>query len=97
MLGTLNGALEARGINLEPHALTAAVEGTLEMQDGIATLTRIDVHYTISAQAEQRETIDRALARHADKCPTAHAFKGKIDVAWTARITDEGPGGAVGG
>jgi hypothetical protein len=32
-----------------------------------------------------------------EKCPTAQSFKGKIDVTWTAQISEEGAAGAVGG
>ncbi len=96
MLGTLNGALEARKINLEPHAISATVHGVNELRDGIVTLTAVQVHYTLSIPAGTRETVDRALSRHLDKCPTAQSFKGAIDVTWTAQISEEGPVGAVG-
>jgi organic hydroperoxide reductase OsmC/OhrA len=96
MLGTLNGALEARGIRLEPHQLSAAVEGVNEIIDGIVTLTSVTVNYTLSIPPDIRETVDRALSRHAEKCPTARSLKGAVDVKWTAEIFEEGPAGATG-
>lgn len=88
MLGTLSGALEVRGIRLEPEAIRASVTGTNEVVDGIITLTRIDVHYELRIPAGTREVVDRALSRHRDKCPTAQSLKGAVLVEWTAQITE---------
>jgi uncharacterized OsmC-like protein len=96
MLGTLDASLAARKVFLEPHQISAAVEGVNELRDGIVTLTEIRVHYTLSIPEGTRETVDRALSRHADKCPTAQSFKGAVAVTWTAEIFEEGPAGAVG-
>ncbi|HEU5210246.1 MAG TPA: OsmC family protein [Longimicrobiales bacterium] len=90
MLGTLNGALEARGIQLEPDAIVADAEGHLELVDGMITLTRIHVQYRLRIPAGSRDKVDRALSRHRDRCPTAHSLKGAIDVEWSAEI-DEVP------
>lgn len=89
MLGTLAGALEARGISLEVDAVQAAVEGVNEIVDGIITLTRIDIRYTLRIPAGSRETVERALSRHREKCPTAMSLKGAVAVEWTADITEE--------
>ena len=89
MLGTLNGALEARGIVLLPDALKADVAGTNELQEGIVKLTGIHVHYTMRVPAQSREAVDRALGRHAEKCPTARSLQGAVAVTWTADITEE--------
>lgn len=89
MLGTLNGALEVRGIKLEPDAIRATVAGTNELVDGIVTLTRIDVHYTLRIPAGSRETVDRALSRHREKCPTAMSLKAAVQVEWKADIIEE--------
>ncbi len=88
MLGTLNGALAARGIDLAPEAIGATVEGTNEIVDGMVTLTAIHVHYTLRIPAGSREAVDRALARHRDKCPTAHSLKGAVRVEWSADIDE---------
>jgi len=92
MLGTLNGALEARGIRLEPDAIVADAEGRLEDVDGMITLTRIDVHYRLRIPAGTREKVDRALSRHRDRCPTAHSLKGAVDVQWSADIEEDAAG-----
>lgn len=90
MLGTLNGALEARKVVLKPHQLSATVEGVNEILDGIVTLTRVNVHYTLSIPDGTRDVVDRALSKHAEKCPTARSLRGAVDVQWTARIHEEG-------
>jgi uncharacterized OsmC-like protein len=87
MLGTLNGALEARGIQLEPDAIRASVTGTNEVREGVITLTRIDVHYELRIPPGTREAVDRALSRHRDRCPTARSLAGAVEVAWTAEVT----------
>ncbi len=91
MLGTLNGALEARGVQLPGDAIRAHAEGYNELRDGIVTLTRIDVAYRLRIPAGAREKVERALARHQEKCPTAQSLKGAVEVAWTAEIEEAQP------
>jgi organic hydroperoxide reductase OsmC/OhrA len=88
MLGTLNGALAARGIQLEADDITASVAGVNELRDGTVTLTRVDVSYSLRIPAGSRETVDRALARHRDRCPTARSLAGAVIVEWSARIVE---------
>jgi organic hydroperoxide reductase OsmC/OhrA len=88
MLGTLNGALAARGIQLEPDDITASVAGVNEVRDGTIVLTRVDVSYSLRIPAGSREIVDRALARHRDKCPTARSLVGAVAVDWSARIEE---------
>ena len=84
MLGTLNGGLEARGIKLGPDEIAADATGFMEVRDGLPVLTRIHVHYRLSVPEEAREKAERALSKHADKCPTAASFKGAIEVTFDA-------------
>lgn len=88
MLGTLNGALEARGIRLAPEDIAADVEGINRLEDGMPLLKEIIVHYHLRIPSEARETVDRTLARHASKCPTARSLAGAIEVSWTADIEE---------
>jgi organic hydroperoxide reductase OsmC/OhrA len=91
MLGTLNGALEVRGITLPPDAITARVEGVNEVRERIPVLTQITVHYALRIPAGTRATVDRALATHQDKCPTAQSLKAAVDIRWTADVTEQPP------
>jgi organic hydroperoxide reductase OsmC/OhrA len=89
MLGTLNGGLEARGVKLENDRLTADVEAINELKDGNIVLTQIIVHYQLRIPPGTRETVERLLSKHQDKCPTAQSLKAAIDVKWTADIIED--------
>ena len=88
MLGTLNAALEVRQVRLEGDALQTRVEGVNEVRDGLPVLTAIRVHYRLRIPAAARESVDRALARHLEKCPTANSLKCAVEVSWTAEIEE---------
>ena len=90
MLGTLNGALEVREVRLEAADITADVEGSNQIRDGVPVLTEIVVRYRLRIPAGSRETVERALERHQSKCPTAQSIKNAIDVRWTAEIEEKG-------
>jgi uncharacterized OsmC-like protein len=32
--------------------------------------------------------VDRALAKHQEKCPTAATLKGAVELSWTAEVTE---------
>ena len=76
-----------REIRLAPDAIIAEAKGINEVVDRIPVLTRIEVHYTLKIGDADPETVDRALSRHVDKCPTAQSLKGAVEVTWTADIT----------
>lgn len=88
MLGTLNGALEVREVRLDPDAMRAEAEGINEVVDGIPTLREIRVRYALRVPREARERVDRALARHQEKCPTARSLVGAVAVSWSAEIEE---------
>ena len=76
-------------MKLPSDHLRASVEGFNEMEDGIPVLTRIHLHYRMLIPDGARKKVDRALARHVDKCPTAQSLKGAIQVTWTADIDEQ--------
>ena len=87
MLGTLNGALEVRGIKLEPDAIRARAEGINEMIDKIPTLTKIHVHYELRLPPDApADKVERALETHVSKCPTAKSLAGAVEVTWSVDI-----------
>ncbi len=88
MLGTLNGALEARGVFLSNDDITAEVEGINEIRDRVPVLTRILVRYTLRIPAGSREVVERALERHGSKCPTAASLAGAVTVEWEADLSE---------
>ena len=67
--------------------IRCSAEGTNEVVDRIIVLTRIHVHYTIRLpEGADRETVDRALASHVGKCPTAVSIKDSVAIDWTADV-----------
>jgi organic hydroperoxide reductase OsmC/OhrA len=89
MLGTLNGALEVRGVKLPADAIAADVRGINEMRDRLPVLTAVEVHYRLRIPPGTRDVVDRALASHQSKCPTAQSLAGAVAVSWTADIREE--------
>ncbi len=90
MLGTLNGALEVRGLKLPAAAIAATAEGVNEVVDGIIRLTEIRIAYRLRIPAANRELVDRALAKHQEKCPTAVSLSASVRISWTADIEETG-------
>ncbi len=89
MLGTLNGALEVRGIPMAPDAIHATAEGVNETIDRTVRLTRIHVHYTLRLPSgADRAKVDRALETHASRCPMARTLEGAVEVTWSADVTE---------
>ena len=79
-----------RGIKVADGDLNCTVEGTNEVVDRIIVLTRIDVHYTLRLPAgADRGVVDRALASHVSKCPTARSLDGAVEIGWPAEITED--------
>ncbi|MEE9579303.1 MAG: hypothetical protein V3W24_06965 [Gemmatimonadota bacterium] len=89
MLGTLNGALEAREVRLDPGAMMATVTGFNEIVDRLPVLTRIEIEYRLRIPDGTRDVVDWALELHQSKCPTAATLRGAVDVTWTAEIEEE--------
>lgn len=88
MLGTLNGALEVRQVSLPPEDIVAEVEAINELVEKIPTLTEVRIRYRLRIPAGTREVVDRALASHQSKCPTARSLEGAVRVSWEAQITE---------
>ncbi len=70
-------------------AIRVKAEGVNEVVDRMVVLTRIHAHYTIRVpEGAPRDKVDRALATHVAKCPTAQSLKGAVDVTWSADVTE---------
>jgi organic hydroperoxide reductase OsmC/OhrA len=91
MLGTLNGALEARQVKLPAEAMGCEAEGVNEIRDGLPVLTEIRLRYRLRIPAGTREVVQRALERHQSRCPTAASLTGAVAVSWTADIEESAP------
>ena len=88
MLGTLKAALDVRQVKLDPGSISAEVEGSHELREGLPVLTQVHVHYRLEIPAGTREAVDRALAKHQARCPTAETLKGAVAVRWTVDIVE---------
>ena len=88
MLGTLNGALEVRGIRLGPEAIRAEAEGINEIIDGLPVLEEIRIRYRLRIPQGSREKVERALERHQSKCPTAASLRGSVEISWQADLEE---------
>jgi organic hydroperoxide reductase OsmC/OhrA len=89
MYGTLIAALEVRQVKLAHDRTSCEVEGTNEVVDGLPVLREIHVRYRLRVPAETRERVDRALATHQAKCPTAASLKDAVQIRWSAEIEHE--------
>jgi uncharacterized OsmC-like protein len=88
MLGTLNGALEVRGIKLAPADIAATATGTNEVVDGIVRLTAIHIAYRLRIPPGTRDTVERTLSRHQEKCPTAASLAAAVRISWSAEVEE---------
>lgn len=78
-----------RGIPTASDAISAEAEGVNEVVDRVVVLTRIDVRYKLRVPpGAPREKIDRALASHVAKCPTARSLEGAVKIGWSAEIVE---------
>ena len=73
-----------RGIAVPNGDISCTAEGTNEVVDRIIVLTKIHVHYSIRLpEGADQEKVDRALASHVDKCPTAQSIKDSVEFTWS--------------
>jgi uncharacterized OsmC-like protein len=68
--------------------LVGQVTGEIEKDGSVLVVKRIHVEYRLRGVAEdQRETVDRVLGFHADKCPVARSISPQIAI--TTSVTYE--------
>ena len=92
MFGTLVAALEVRQVKLGDGDAVCEAEGVNEMVEGMPLLREVRLRYRLRVPAGTREAVDRALAKHQDKCPTANTLKGAVAVSWAAEIEERSAG-----
>ena len=72
---------------MDNDAIRVEAEGVNEVVDRMVVLTKIHAHYTIRLpEGAPREKVDRALATHVAKCPTARSLEGAVKVTWSADV-----------
>lgn len=90
MTATLEGALEAREVRLEPDDLRVEVRGINEMRGKVPVLSEIRIHYRMRIRPGDRETVEKVLDRHQEFCPSARSLRGAVEVSWTADLEEKG-------
>jgi organic hydroperoxide reductase OsmC/OhrA len=81
LIGTLGGALRARGIDATGDRLTADATGEVVVDpDGVLRLRKIVIVYHLKADESQRAAAERAHAHHARHCPNARSVEGAIEI-----------------
>jgi uncharacterized OsmC-like protein len=81
LIGTLGGALKARGIASDGDRLTADAVGEVVVDpDKVLRLRRINIVYHLKADESQREAAERAHAHHAKYCPNARSVEKAIEI-----------------
>ncbi len=63
-----------------PDDLVGEVTGEIEKDGSVLVLRRVHVKYKLKLPEDKRETAERVLEMHADKCPVARSIKGAIEV-----------------
>jgi uncharacterized OsmC-like protein len=87
LIGTLGGALKARGIASDGDRLTADAQGEVVVDpDRVLRLRRIRVAYQLRASEDQRAAAERAHAHHARHCPNARSVAEAIDIITTLEL-----------
>ena len=61
--------------------LSSEVRGEIEKDGNVLVIKRIHVTYHLKLKPDQRETAQRVLGFHADKCPVARTIQGCVDIS----------------
>ena len=81
----------ASGVDLRRDG-AAALEWAasyLERVDGLPVLAEVRIRYRLRIPKGTREAVDRALARHQERFPTAASLKSAVTVSWNAEIEED--------
>jgi len=86
MVGTFGGALEARQIDASNGKLTADVTGEVETEEGVLVIRRIHVAMRLVALEASRETVERAHAVYAMRCPLYRTLHEAIQLTSSCEV-----------
>jgi uncharacterized OsmC-like protein len=81
LMGTLNGALQARQIPTGDGRLTGEAIGDVEVEDGVLVIRRIRMIVHLHAEEAHRAAAERAIAVYADKCPVYRSLYKAIAIS----------------
>lgn len=66
------------------------MQGINEVRDRVPVLTAVHMRYHLEVPPGSREVVERALSRHAGRCPTAMTLRGAVAVTWEAEVLEGG-------
>ena len=69
------------------EGLTADTVGEVETEGKVLVVKRIKQTFHLTADEDDRETIERVLGVYADSCPVARSIKGSIEVSSELDLT----------
>ncbi len=67
--------------------LSADTVGEVEVENKVLVIKRIRQTFRLSADEEDRETVERVLGVYADSCPVARSVKGSIEISSELEFT----------
>jgi len=83
MLGTFEGALEARHIDASNGKLVGEVIGEVETEEGVLVIRRIHVCMRLVAPQLALETVERVQGFYAMRCPLYRTLHKAIQLTST--------------
>ena len=79
-MGTLAAVLASKHISTSQNRYRAEVKGEIENIDGVLKITRINVHYFLKVNNEQKKDAEDALNVYLPMCPGAQSVIGCIEI-----------------
>ncbi|MBA2535495.1 MAG: OsmC family protein [Rubrobacter sp.] len=67
--------------------LHAETVGEIEVESKVLVIKRIKQFFHITADEQDRETIERVLSVYADSCPVARSVKDSIEITSELELT----------
>ena len=67
--------------------MSAETVGEIEVESKVLVIKRIRQIFHLTADEEDRETIERVLKVYADSCPVARSVKGSIEISSELELT----------
>ena len=67
--------------------LSADTVGEVEVENKVLVIKRIRQNFHLSANEDDRETVERVLGVYADSCPVARSVKGAIEISSELEFT----------
>jgi uncharacterized OsmC-like protein len=81
LMGTFNGALQARQIETGDGRLTGEAIGDVEVEDGVLVIRRIRMILYVRADAAHRAAVERVAEVYEPRCPVYRSLRPAIDIS----------------